>query len=172
MTKLSDLTPDQIPFRLRVLRNMTAAIETVTPANGCIHDLSGGRVRRGIIVFGEDEKPPLVTLLEAPIPADVLQSGGPNPNSTGLWEILVQGFVKDDPDHPSDMAHVLMAEVKAALTKSKRQERGRDILGMKGRVMEMYIGQGSVRPEDGTSTTFFWFTASLRLVENLEDPYF
>src|SRR4051812_19565659 len=107
MTKLIDLEPDRIPFRLRVLRAMTQAIETVTPANGFIFDLSGGRVHRGIIVFGEDSKPPMVTILEAPIPADVLQSGGPNPNSTGPWEILVQGFVKDDPDHPSDMAHVL-----------------------------------------------------------------
>lgn len=171
MTKLSDLDPDRIPFRLRVLRNLTEALETITPANGYTFDLTG-RVHRGILVFGEDTKPPMVTILEAPIPADVLQSGGPNPNSTGPWEVLVQGFVKDDPAHPSDMAHILMAEVKAALVKEKRRERGRDILGMRGRVTEMYLGQGSVRPEDGTSTTFFWLTLTLRLVENLEDPYF
>ena len=172
MTKLSELGPDRIPFRLKVLRAMTDAIAAISPANGNIHDLSDGKVRRGIIVFGEDDKPPLVTILEAPIPADVLQSGGPNPNSTGLWELLVQGFVKGGPDHPSDMAHILMAEVKAALVKEKRRDQGFDILGMKGRVTEMYIGQGSVRPEDGTSTTFFWLTLTLRLVENLEDPYF
>ena len=65
-----------------------------------------------------------------------------------------------------------MAEVKAVLVKNKRAERGNNILGMGGRVVEMTIGQGSVRPSDEASDKgFFWLTLTIRVVENLEEPY-
>ena len=161
----------KIPFRLKVLRALTDTLASITPTNGSQFDLSTS-VYRGILVFDENTPLPAISILEAPIPLEVLQARGDNPNSTGPWELLIQGFVKDDIEHPSDPAHVLMAEVKAALVREKRRDRGRNILGMGGRVVEMFIGQGSVRPEDGTSKTFFWLTLTLRLVEKLEEPYF
>lgn len=161
------------PFRLRVLKNLTSVIERVNPDNDFEHDLRNA-VFRGRIRYGPKDPIPMVSILEAPIPLDVIPSRGPNPNSSGPWELLIQGFVKDDSKNPSDPAHHLMAEVKAVLAaeKLRRNDRQPDMLGMGGRVTEMLIGQGSVRPPDEVSDkAFFWLTLTLRLAETLDKPY-
>lgn len=160
-----------VPFRLRVLRALTACIETVNPDNGYYHDLRG-KVFRGRVRFGSDDPLPMVSILEAPIPQDVISGRGENTGTTGEWELLVQGFADDDRANPSDPAHHMMAEVKAVLAKEKRRDRGNNMLGLRGRVLEMSVGQGSVRPpEDPSSEAFFWLTLRLRIAENLEQPY-
>lgn len=165
------VSANPVPFRLRVLKALTATIEQVNPDNGCHYDLRG-KVFRGRVRFSVDDPIPMVSILEAPIPQEVIQSRGENDKSSGAWELLIQGFVEDNRENPSDPAHHLMAEVKAALVKDKRRERGNDMLGMQGRVFEMFVGQGSVRPpEDPTTEAFFWLTLTLRLAETLEDPY-
>lgn len=172
-------TPDTPAFRLRVLLSLTACLQGITPADGYDNDLSGdgddqtkGWVSRGKMVYGDDEPLPCVSILEPPIPLEVILSRNDNVHSSGDWELLIQGFVKDDAKNPSDPAHVLMAEVKARLVREKKRERGLNILGMGGKVAEMYIGQGSVRPADEMSARcFFWLTLTLKLAENLEQPY-
>lgn len=167
------------PFRLRVLKAVTETLQTITPADGYVNDLSGdgedrskGEVARGRLVFGDEEVLPLVSILEPPIPLEVILSRADNTNSSGDWELLIQGFVRDDPKNPSDPAHILMAEVKARLVREKKRDRGRNIFGLGGRVVEMYLGQGSVRPADETSSRcFFWLTLTLKLAEDLEQPY-
>lgn len=160
-----------VPFRLRVLRALSAVVEQVNPDNGYHFDLRG-KVFRGRVRFDKDDPIPMVSILEAPIPAEVSQSRGSNPNSTGPWELLIQGFSDDDRKNPSDPAHHMMAEVKAVLVKEKQRASGNDMLGMAGRVYEMWIGQGSVRPpEDPTNEAFFWLTLTLRIAEKLEEPY-
>ena len=160
-----------IPFRLRVLRALTSAIETVNPDNGYHYDLRD-RVFRGRMRFGGDDPVPMVSVLEAPLPADNTMSDGQNPNSIGAWELLIQGWAEDDMVNPSDPAHHLMAEVKAALVAAKRSERGTNILGMQGRVFDLKIGQGTVRPGDEPSAeAFFWLTLTMRVAEDLDQPY-
>lgn len=157
------------PTRLRILDALTAALEAVP--NGSGGDMTGA-VFRGRLVFGDDEPLPMISVLEPPIPIEVLMSKGPNPNSTGRWELLIQGFVRDDPANPTDPAHILMAETKAVLVKEKRRDRGGNILGMNRNVVEMHIGQGTARPADDVSDrAFFWLLLTLQIVENLEDPY-
>ena len=162
------------PFRLRALKNLTAAIETVNPDTDGFdytHDLRG-KVKRGRLIYGEDDPIPLVSILEPPIPLDVLQTRGDNPNSTGPWELLIQGWVHDDFDNPTDPAHVLMAEVKRSLIIEKQRDRGRNILNLGGKVAELNVGQGVVRPPDQVSSkAFFWLFLTLRLAENLTNPY-
>lgn len=161
------------PFRLRVLKALTKTIEGVNPTDGYEHDMRN-KVFRGRMRYGPKDPIPMISILEAPIPLDVILSRGANPNSSGDWELLVQGFVKDDPKNPSDPAHHLMAEVKAvlAMEKSRRNGRQPDMLGMDGRVFEMQIGQGTVRPPDEVSDkAFFWLTLTLRLAETLDKPY-
>jgi hypothetical protein len=161
----------RIPFRLRVLKSLSILIEQVNPDNGCHFDLRG-KVFRGRVRFDKDDPIPMVSILEAPIPAEVSQSRGSNPKSTGNWELLIQGFADDDRANPSDAAHHMMAEVKAILAKEKQRENGNDMLGTGGRVFEMQIGQGSVRPpDDPTNEAFFWLTLTLKLAEDLEEPY-
>lgn len=170
---------DADPFRLVILKEMTACLQEITPANGYANDLSGdgkdhskGVVSRGRLVYGDEEVLPLVSILEPPIPLEAILSRADNTNATGDWELLIQGFVADNPAHPSDPAHILMAEVKARLVREKKRDRGRNIFGLNGRVVELYIGQGSVRPADETSSRcFFWLTVTLKLAEDLEQPY-
>lgn len=159
------------PFRLRVLKNLSALLETVNPDNGYTHDLRGA-VFRGRTMFGASDPIPMISILEAPIPLEALLSRNTNAGSTGSWELLIQGFLEDDFQNPTDPGHLLMAEVKKAIAKEKTKERGRDFLSMKGGVTEIYVGQGSVRPADEqTDKAFFWLTLTLRLAENLLDPY-
>lgn len=160
-----------VPFRLRVLKALSACIEGVNPDNGHHHDLRG-RVFRGRLRFGSTDPLPMVSILEAPIPQESNNGSGENTSNVGGWELLVQGFAPDDRANPSDPAHHMMAEVKSVLVKEKRRSRGNDILGMHGRIIGMNVGQGSVRPpEDPSSEAFFWLTLRLQVAEDLEQPY-
>lgn len=159
------------PFRLRVLKSLSAVLEQVNPDNGYHFDLRA-KSFRGRVRFGPKDPIPMVSILEAPIPAEVSESRGDNGKSAGPWELLIQGFADDDRENPSDAAHHMMAEVKSILVKEKQRENGTNMLGMNGRVYEMRIGQGSVRPpEDPTTEAFFWLTLTLKLAEDLENPY-
>ena len=161
----------QLPFRLRVLHALSASLEEINPTNGYQHDMRGA-VKRGRIIFGPKDPLPMISILEAPIPLEVMRATGENVASAGGWELLIQGFVKDDFDHPTDPAHHLMAEVKAQLVKEKQRDRGRNAFGLNGRVAEMFIGQGSVRPADeANAKAFFWLTLTLIVGEYLDDPY-
>lgn len=160
------------PFRLRVLKALTAALEEITPANGYEFDLSG-KVFRGRGVFGDSDPLPLVSILEAIEEQPQLSSPPAGAHSTGPWELLVQGFVEDDDlDNPTDPAHRLMAEVKKRLVEERVKQRQYNILGMEGRVDELRMSPGVVRPADDISgKAYFWLRLTPVLVENLADPY-
>lgn len=178
---MASFIPTRVPFRLKVLMALTTALEGINPDNGFEFDMrpttkQGGRVQRKVFrgrgKYGRNDPIPMLSILEVPIPQDAVTTRGDNTLSTGAWELLIQGFCDDDLDDPSDPAQAFMAEVKALLVREKRRERGHNILGMGGRISELYIGQGSVRPADEASDKgFFWLTLTLRIVENLEDPY-
>lgn len=160
-----------IPFRLRVLRAVSAKIEDVNPLNGYHFDLRG-KCFRGRVRFDDNDPIPMISILEAPIPQEVIGSFADNNHSAGPWELLIQGFASDDRINPSDQAHHMMAEVKSILVKEKMRDRGNDLFGMKNRIFEMAIGQGSVRPpDDTTEEAFFWLTLTLKITEDLSKPY-
>jgi hypothetical protein len=160
-----------VPFRLRVLKALTVLFEDINPDNGYRHDLRG-KVFRGRVRYSDDDPMTMISILEAPIPQEPMAAKGPKSASSGMWELLIQGFCDDDKRHPSDPAHKLMAEVKTALVRTKVIQNGNNILGMSARVMEMFIGQGTVRPADEPTTeAFFWLTVSLLIAEDLENPY-
>lgn len=163
------------PIRLRVLKALTAALEEIDGTNGYQHDLSG-RVFRGRRVFGVSDPIPMISILEAPIPLDQLPNPADSSDQKGQWELVVQGFVKDDHENPTDPAHALMAEVKTRLALEKRKadwdrpEQG--IFGLGRDVTEMYIGAGVVRPPDEVSEkAYFWLQVTLAIVEDMADPY-
>lgn len=159
------------PFRLRVLKALTEALEGINPDNGYQHDLRGS-VYRGRDLFTEDDQVPMVSILEAP--KDLAQIPAPVGGSvnTGGWELLVQGFVEDDFVNPTDPAHYLMAEVKKCLTAERIREKQYNILGMGGKITEITLSPGVVRPPDEVSgKAYFWLRVTLTLVENLIDPF-
>jgi hypothetical protein len=159
------------PFRLRVLQSLTTVLEGIAPLNGYAHDLTG-RVFRGRDIFGEDDPVPMVCILEAVEEKPQLASPQSSGESAGPWELQIQGFVEDDRMNPTDPAHRLMAEVKKRLIEERTRERQRNILGMGGRITELKISHGVVRPADEISgKAYFWLRLTLGLVENLLDPY-
>ena len=165
--------PALVPFRLKVLRNLTTCFEGITPDAGFQNDMRS-KVFRGRLLFSDDDPLPAISILEPPIPPEGLSSSQHNTNGFSPWELLIQGFLKDDPDNPTDPAHILLAEAKAVLVREKRRpvQGGRNILGLGNRVSNMQIGQGSVRPADEISArAYFWLPLTLTIGENLENPY-
>lgn len=182
----------KIPFRLRVLMALSDCLKTITPANGYQFDLSDEqindngetgtrpRVVRGRDLFGDTDPLPMVAILELNEALDQQTSQGDNPVIDGPWDILIQGFVQDDKNNPTDPAHILMGEVKDVLGKEKYRtkpgSRQPDYLGLGDRkvnsITGFAVGPGSVRPPDDLSAkAFFYLVLSLKITENTTKPY-
>lgn len=171
------------PFRLRLLKALTAQLKTITPGDGYTNDLSDytdsagraqQRVFRGRTVFGENDPLPMVSILEDPASREA--NNDPINSGTGAnqFRILLQGFVQDDKENPLDPAYVLSAEVIQAIVRSKKDRY--NILGFGHRqpcVTALSIGQPVHRPpdDDVSSVAFFLIPLTLTLAENLESPF-
>lgn len=176
------------PFRLRVLKVISKCLKEIVPANGYFADLSDFKVRdtvlervyRGRERFGESDPLPMISLLEHPKALDGLEESDGGSKYVRDWVLLIQGFVQDDPEHPTDPAHKLCAEVIKRLAiegKRKGASPGEpNIFGL-GSVMptvtKLTIGSPVVRPGDGVlqDKAFFWLTLTLKLAEDVEAPY-
>lgn len=179
---------DSAPFRLRLATAITDGIKaSVTPGNGSRFDLSdfdpgdgvmAARVFRGRQWFGDNDPIPMVSLLEGVNPAEET-SVFPIDAAAGEyeWALLVQGFVADDPAHPTDPAYWLERDVrravKAMTTMRKNGGRSPDPFGISTwglpsgfGVMQATVGIGVVRPADDISAkAYFWFPLRIRIVE-------
>ncbi len=159
------------PFRLRLLKALTAALEEIRPVNHT-HDMSG-RVFRGRDLFGDDDPLPMLSILEAVDEKALVRPPDTSTTYRGPWELLIQGWVEADRRNPCDPAEYLLADVKQRLAQEmKRGGRENNILGMGGLVERLQISQGVVRPPDEVSSkAYFWLRVTLQIVENLADPY-
>lgn len=175
------------PFRLRVQKAIAAVIAEISIADGYQLDLAGS-VFRGRLIYGDNDPVPMISIIEPPLPNEMLPSPMLSTTEDGWWDIIVQGFVKDDRENPTDPAHVAMADVKKRLTKEiKRKGEGAernqpnpfgvnyDEAGARRKnVIEQFkIGAGVVRPpEEAVSTkAYFWLTLRLKIVEDNLDPF-
>lgn len=164
------------PFRLQILDAMTATLQGITTDNGYNYDLAES-VFRGRAIFGDDDPLPLLSILEVPVPPDQIQAPPGSGTTTGDWDLIVQGFIEDDSENPTDPAHFLMADVKKALAVERKRRTGphnmdMNILGMEGRVEDLSLGAGTVRPPDEISAVaYFWLPVTLKIVEDNENPY-
>ena len=163
------------PVRLRVLKNFTGILKEINTANG-YHTELNEQVYRGRVIFGENDVIPLLSLLEVPIPLEQTPPPADSEFSSGGWELMIQGFVEDDDENPTDPAHYLMADVKKRLAKEKRKalemEPEKGIFGLGNFVTGLRIGSGVVRPPDEISAkAYFWLLVTLDMVEDLSDPY-
>lgn len=167
------------PFRLRVVENLKALI-AANDSNSTDEFNLEQAVFLGRNFFGDDDPIPMVSILEAPIAPEQIP---PPPErsgvSTGDWDLLIQGFVKDDKENPTRPAYLLAAEVVRKLAAEKKRpavEKQRTgqataLLGEKG-VLDMFIGAPVCRPADEVSAkAYFWLGLRLRVAENLEDPF-
>jgi hypothetical protein len=134
------------------------------------------QVYRGRTIFGENDPLPLISILEVPIPLDQTPAPANSEFSSGGWELMIQGFIEDDPEHPTDPAHYFMADVKKRLAIERRKAlemvAADGILGLGNHITGIRIGAGVVRPPDEISAkAYFWLTITLDMVEDLSDPY-
>lgn len=168
------------PLRLEIQYRLCDILREINPGNGFVSDMSGtgadNKVFRGRLIFGENDPVPMLSLLDVPIPLDQLPSPADSDASTGQWELMIQGFVVDDRDNPTDPAHVLMADVKKRLSQERKKSNWRTapegILGLGRRITGLAIGSGVVRPPDELSAkAYFWLNILLDLAEDLDDPY-
>ena len=163
------------PLRLEVLKRMTLVLEEINPADGYVHDLSA-KVFRGRGLFWDETPLPALSILEAPIPLDQIPSAKDNVAQSGPWELVVQGWVADDRQNPTDPAQILLADVKRRLALEKRKvdwDRAEEgIFGLGRFVTAMHIGPGVVRPpEEISSKAYFWLTITLDIAEDMANPY-
>lgn len=161
------------PFRLRVLKALTARIEAISEADGFNHTLAG-KVFRGRLMFGDSDPLPLVAINEAPLPDEPIKSPRGDASWVGPWNLYIQGWIDDDKDNPTDPAHLLMADVRKAIAMERRRGlRKNEILGMDGRVLDIRFGGCSVRPAEEFVSAYanFMLAVTLEIVENLDDPY-
>lgn len=157
--------------RLRILKAITAVLQGVNPVNGYGVDLSGS-VYRGRTVFGEDTTLPCVSILEALNPDREMVTVGGNVDrkQKDRWHLLVQGWVDDDINNPSDPAHNLMAEVRKRLSCIFDDSSNNFLLG--GLIEDAQLEPGVIRPPDETSAkAYFYMRFVVTVVEKLSDPF-
>lgn len=158
------------PFRLKVMKALTLALEEISVADGYQHDLAG-RIYRGRVMFGERDPIPMLSILEVPLPLDQIVSPRDATASAGGWDLMIQGFVEDDAKNPTDPAHRLLADVKKRLALEKRRVTLGEVFGINA-ISGIRIGPGVVRPPDEVSAkAYFWLGLVIEMVEDLADPY-
>lgn len=163
------------PVRLEVEKRLTAVLEEIMVVNGYQHDLSGS-VYRGRLYFGDETPLPMMSILEPPITMDQLPTPKDSTAQVGPWELVLQGYVTDDRDNPTDPAHILLADVKKRLalekTKTNWNTEEEGIFGLGRTVIDLYIGVGVVRPPDEISAVaYFWLPITLDIAEDFIEPY-
>jgi hypothetical protein len=137
------------PKRLRILKKMCNHLE-VTPGYDPLTTF------RGKSIVSAKEVEDCLSILEAPRPA-FASYAGENIVAKGAWTLLLQGWPKDDKDHPSDPAYYLSEAVHKHLAEVIRQPsdgtQRDDPLYLFGHdIGSMIIGEPVVRPpEEGAS---------------------
>jgi hypothetical protein len=122
----------------------------------------------------------MISVLEDPRNVEQDAASNGSPASKGSWNLLVQGFVEDDSDNPTDPAYQLLAEVKKALIAAREAgapsvNSSANYLGLGNKtpcVMDIRLGSGVVRPADEFSAkAYFWLPVTLDLAEDHSQPF-
>jgi hypothetical protein len=153
--------------RLLWLRALTDGLKEITPANGYEHDLRGA-VYRGRVRFGPETPVPFVTIVERlPEPG----APAPVPDRSGLisdtWRLLVQGFVDEDHENPTDPAYLLAADVNRRIYRERERGTffGHRVPGVFV-VEDILVERTLVRPPDETSNqAYFWSELAVKVIE-------
>ena len=147
-------------IKLTILKKLTTLLLSVTPANGYESDLTG-RVFRGRTLYGKEAPETMITIVESPRP-DGPNFAGENVAMHEDWQLLVQGWAKDDPRNPTDPLYPIMADVEAALFRTVAMNKVGD--GMYpadyrfGNLCAgLQIGPGVVRPASEVSSKAFFY---------------
>lgn len=180
-----------IPYRLAVQQKLTEWLKGITPANGYAFDLSNS-VYRGRAIFSGDntQNPlPMLSILESAKPDNAIWAGDTDEARSESWHLLLQGWVADDLNNPTDPAHYLMAAVEKRLSDIVRMTNPNNGMGSSPAVPEIFMlgdrpgggkmitsfkyGPGVVRPpaEQVSSKAFFYLPLRVGLASEVGNPY-
>lgn len=183
----------RVPLRLQIIRALTEVIKQVNPTNLMIpgdvtsryeFDLRDDtetaparpRVTRGRLHLGDNDPLPMVAIIEPPMAIEGVstQKQPDNTARAGQWDLIVQGWHKDDPWNPSDVGYQMMQEVRYAIAKEKKRGRNGDtmILGFdQTKIQNMTIGAPVIRPNEYISEqAVFYFLLTLTICEDTASP--
>ena len=175
--------PTAVPLRLEILRAITAALKEINPDNGYEFDLrdeetyEGPRTRvvRGRLTIGDDEPLPMLSILEPPMAIEAISTKRQPDNTkrAGEWDLIIQGWAKDDPYNPTDVAYQFEAEVRRRLSLEKKRGRpgrseGHNFFGLGTKIYNMSIGTPVVRPNEHISEqAVFYLVLTLEIAEDM-----
>lgn len=173
------------PQKLVILKAVVDGLKTITPANGYVSDLSDfdpgdgvstSRVYRGRAFFGDGDPVPMVSVLEAGFDDEVvIDQTEEKPTSEYWWPLIVQGWVLDDKDNPTDPVYPLLADVRK-LFAGEMKRRGQEwssIFGMDSKLVTgISFSGGRVRPANEISAyAGFHLIVELRITDKADQPY-
>lgn len=159
--------------QLAILKALTVHLEGITPANGYEHDLMG-RVFRGKSKFGSEESLPFVSILESLRPDNrPLEAGPEKLIRLERWELLVQGWVDENREFPTDDLYQLKGAVEKRLAELLNTPENTPLYRLGGLIVSIRIGPGVVRaatPQVGGAEAFY-LPLLVDYVMNLGDPF-
>ncbi|WOE76320.1 hypothetical protein [Alterisphingorhabdus coralli] len=170
---------------------ITDALEEITAAGNYTFDLSPftdedgqtvHRVNRGRVFFGDSDPLPMVAILERPEESEELTDPNPLPTASLFnYHLVIQGFLNDNKDNPTDDAHILLADVRRrlAIERARKDQNQRlpDPFGLGSkreynRIDDFDFGAGLVRPPDEVSAkSYFWLPVKMKLIEDPLYPF-
>lgn len=120
-----------ISNKLNILKRLTTHLQAITPdwtdlpapMQGivCPYNLSQS-VYRGRLLFGKEVALPYLSIFEPVEQAEPLSPDFNVPIEKEDWLVLIQGFVADDRDNPTDPAYDLLAWVQMRLARLTLQK--------------------------------------------------
>ena len=132
-------------------------------------------VFRGRAAYGQNDPIPMISILEDPrdMPTE-MASESTSQTMLSRWNLLLQGWVKDDPENPTDPTYPLAADAVLALTRLRKDKR--NILGFGGIVpcvMDVNVGSPICRPADNfvSDKAYFWLPVTLVLTEDAQKAF-
>lgn len=157
--------------QLTILKRLTTHLQGITPGNGYDVDLSAA-VYRGVTRFGSDQPLPFVSILESLRPdSRPREAGLENLTREDTWELLVQGWVDENRQFPTDQLYQLKAAVEKRL--AGIVVAGNPAYRLGGLITGLRIGPGVVRaatPQPGGAEAFY-LPLWVFYVINLADPF-
>jgi hypothetical protein len=171
-------------IKLQILKRITEDLNNVTVANGYEHDLAG-RVFRGRSAFSATtDKPPIISIIEAPAAANTSFADVGGTVKESDWTLLVQGWAADPSkgiigaDHPTDAVYALLADVQRRLSDYVlTNKKGQPVWPGKYMIYNLAsavkLGAPVVRPADNevSSLAFFYLPVRIDLAYLLNEPW-
>lgn len=158
------------PTRLTILKKLTEHLAGISTVDGYNFDLNGA-VFRGRTIFGENDPLPMVSILESSR-SESTYSTNDFDQRQDKWSLLLQGWVADDINNPTDPAYFLADDVfnrLNMLVAIKNDSSGRalypDTYLLGGLIGGIEFGQPIIRPpiEQVSSKAFFYIPVTLTL---------